>query len=92
MNLLKSFGDKPGFMSVDLSIRCALGPINPSAYDKFPPIRKGNQIPSWVLEEGFVLLPAWRIPKRDFQQPHHKTVDMKSEPRKDVWKTMVQWQ
>jgi hypothetical protein len=42
MNLLKAFGDKPGFVSADLSIHCALGPINPSASDKFPPRRKGN--------------------------------------------------
>jgi hypothetical protein len=56
MNLLKSFGDKPGFVSANLSIRCSLGPVDPSASDKFPPRRKGNQIPSLVLEEGVVLL------------------------------------
>jgi hypothetical protein len=56
MNLLKAFGDKPGFVFFYVSICCALGIIDPSAYDKFPPIRKGNQIPSLVLEEIVVLL------------------------------------
>jgi hypothetical protein len=42
MNLLKSFGNKPRFVSVNLSINCTLGPIDPCAYDKFPPRRKGN--------------------------------------------------
>jgi hypothetical protein len=42
MNLLKAFGDKPSFVSADLSIRCALGPVDPSASEKFPPRRKGN--------------------------------------------------
>jgi hypothetical protein len=42
MNLLKAFGDKPGFVSPDLSIRYALGPIDPYSSDKFPPRRKGN--------------------------------------------------
>ena len=63
MNLLKSFGDKPGFVYVDLSIHCALGPVDPSSFDKFPPIRKGNQIPSLVLEEGVVLLLHGGFPK-----------------------------
>jgi hypothetical protein len=63
MNLLKAFGDKPGFVSVDLSIRYALGPVDPSASDKFPPRRKGNQIQSLVLEEGFVLLLHGGFPK-----------------------------
>jgi hypothetical protein len=63
MNLLKAFGDEPGFVSVDLSICCALGPIDPSSYDKFPPRRKGNQIPSLVLEEGVVLLLHGGFPK-----------------------------
>jgi hypothetical protein len=63
MNLLKEFRDKPSFVSVDLSICCALGSIDPSAYDKFPPRRKGNQIPSLVLEEGVVLLLHGRFPK-----------------------------
>jgi hypothetical protein len=63
MNLLKTFGDKPGFVSDDLSIRWALGPVDPSASNKFPPKRKGNQIPSLVLEEGFVLLLHGRFPK-----------------------------
>jgi hypothetical protein len=56
MNLLKAFGDKPGFVSADLSIRYTLGPIDPSASKNFPPRRKGNQIPSLVLKEGVVLL------------------------------------
>jgi hypothetical protein len=42
MNLLKAFVDKPSFVSTDLSIFFALGPIDPFAYDKFPPRRKGN--------------------------------------------------
>jgi hypothetical protein len=63
MNLLKAFGDKPGFVYVDLSIRCSLGPVDPSTSDKFPPIRKGNQIPSLDLEEGVVLLLPGRFPK-----------------------------
>jgi hypothetical protein len=63
MNLLKAFGDKPSFVSTDLSIRCALGPVDPSASDKFPPRRKGNRIPSLVFEEGVVLLLHGRFPK-----------------------------
>jgi hypothetical protein len=63
MNLLKAFGDKPGFVSVDLSILCTLGPVDLSTYDKFPPRRKGNQISSLVLEEGVVLLLHGRLPK-----------------------------
>jgi hypothetical protein len=63
MNLLKAFGDKPGFVSTDLSICCSLDPINPSAYDKFPPKMKGNQIPSLFLEEGVVLLLHGGFPK-----------------------------
>jgi hypothetical protein len=62
MNLLKAFGNKPGFVFFDLSIYYALGPIDPSTSNKFPPRRKGNQIPSLVLEEGFVLLHG-RFPK-----------------------------
>jgi hypothetical protein len=64
MNLLKAFGDKPGFVYVDLSIHCAFGPVDPSKYDNFPPRRKGNQIPSPVLEGGFVLLLHGGFPKR----------------------------
>jgi hypothetical protein len=89
MNLLKSFGNKPVFVSANLSIHSALGPIDPSASDKFPPRRKGNQIRSLVLKEGVVLLLHGRIPKRDFQQPLHKTVDLKTEPRKYSWREMV---
>jgi hypothetical protein len=63
MNLLKAFGDKLGFVSVDLSIRCALHPIDPYASENFPPIRKGNQIPILFLEEGVVLLLHGRFPK-----------------------------
>jgi hypothetical protein len=63
MNLLKSFGDKHGFVSTDLSICSALGPIDPSASENFPPIKKGNQIQSLVLEEGVVLLLHGRFPK-----------------------------
>jgi hypothetical protein len=63
MNLLKAFGNKHGFVSANLSIHFALGPIDPSASDKFPPRRKGNQIPSQVLEEGVVLLLHGRFPK-----------------------------
>jgi hypothetical protein len=63
MNLLKAFGDKLGFVSVDLSIHYALGPIDPSSSNKFPPKRKGNQIPSLVLKEGFLLLLHGEFPK-----------------------------
>jgi hypothetical protein len=63
MNLLKSFGNNLGFVSVDLSIHCALGPVDPYAYEKFPPRRKGNQIPSLVLKEGVVLLLHGGFPK-----------------------------
>jgi hypothetical protein len=63
MNLLKAFGNKPSFVSVDLSIRCTLGLVDPSASDKFPPRSKGNQIPSLVLEEGFVILLHGGFPK-----------------------------
>jgi hypothetical protein len=63
MNLLKAFGNNPGFVSANLSIRCDLGPLDPSASEKFPPRRKGNQIPSLVLEEGVVLLLHGRFPK-----------------------------
>jgi hypothetical protein len=63
MNLLKAFHDKTGFVSTDLPIYCALGPIYSSAYDKFSPRRKGNQIPSLVLKEGVVLLLHGGFPK-----------------------------
>jgi hypothetical protein len=63
MNLLKAFGDKPDFVSANLSIHCAFGPVYPSASDKFPPIRKGNQIPSLVLKERVVLLLHGGFPK-----------------------------
>jgi hypothetical protein len=63
MNLLKAFGNKPGFVSAYLSIRYALGPVDPYASNKFPPRRKGNQIPSLVLEEGAVLLLHGGFPK-----------------------------
>jgi hypothetical protein len=63
MHLLKSFGNNPGFVSSNLSICCTLGPIDPSASDKFPSRRKGNQIPSLVLEEGVVLLLHGGFPK-----------------------------
>jgi hypothetical protein len=51
MNLLKVFGDKTGFVSADLSIQYSLGPVDPSSSEKFPAIRKGNQIQSLVLED-----------------------------------------
>jgi hypothetical protein len=63
MNLLKGFGDKLGFVSSNLSIHYTLGPVDPSAFDKFPPRRKGNQIPSLFLKEGVVLLLHGRFPK-----------------------------
>jgi len=63
MNFLKAFGNMPGFLSVNLSISCALGPVDPSASDKFPPRRKRNQIPSPVLKEGVVLLLHGGFPK-----------------------------
>jgi hypothetical protein len=63
MNLLKAFGNNHGFVFANLSIRYTLGPIDPSTNDKFPPIRKGNQIPILVLEEGVVLLLHGEFPK-----------------------------
>jgi hypothetical protein len=63
MNLLKAFGNNPGFVSANMSIYCALGLIDLSASDKFTPRRKGNQIPSLVLEEGVVLLLHGGFPK-----------------------------
>jgi hypothetical protein len=61
--LLKAFGNKPGFVSTNLSIHYALGPVDSSAPDKFPSRRKGNQILSLVLEEGVVLLLHGGFPK-----------------------------
>jgi hypothetical protein len=63
MHLLKVFGNKPCFISTYLSIHCALGPVDPSTSENFPPRRKGNQIPSLVLEEGVVLLLHDGFPK-----------------------------
>jgi hypothetical protein len=63
MHLLKTFGNKPGFISTNIFICCSLGPLDPFASDKFPPRRKGNQIPSLVLEEGVVLLLHGGFPK-----------------------------
>jgi hypothetical protein len=63
MNLLKAFGNKPAFVSANISICCALGPVDPYTSDKLPPRRKGNQIPSLVLEEGFILLLHGGFPK-----------------------------
>jgi hypothetical protein len=63
MNLLKAFGNKPGFVSIDLSICCVLGPVDPSSSDKLPPRSKGNQILSLVLEEEVVLLLHGGFPK-----------------------------
>jgi hypothetical protein len=63
MTLLKAFGNKPRFVSANMSICCALGPVEPSAYKNFPPSRKGNHIPSLVLEEGVVLLLHGGFPK-----------------------------
>jgi hypothetical protein len=66
MNLLKSFGNKLGFVSTNMSIRCTLGPVDPSTFENFSPRRKGNQIPSLVLEEGVVLHLHGRFPKQIF--------------------------
>jgi hypothetical protein len=63
MHLLKDFGNKSRFVSTNLSIHCDLGSVDPSTSDKFPPRRKGNQIPSLVLKEGFVLLLHGGFPK-----------------------------
>jgi hypothetical protein len=63
MNPLKSFGNKPGIVSTNLSIHCALGLVDPYASDKFPPRRKGNKILGLVLEEGVVLLLDGKFPK-----------------------------
>jgi hypothetical protein len=35
MNLLKAFGNNPGFVSANLSICCTLGPFDPSTSDNF---------------------------------------------------------
>jgi hypothetical protein len=45
MHLLKEFGNKLGFVSVNLYIPCAFGPVDPSARNKFLSRGKGNQIP-----------------------------------------------
>jgi hypothetical protein len=63
MHLLKYFSNKPGFIYVNISIQCALGPIDPSTFDKFPSRRKENQIPSLVLKKGVVLLLHGGFPK-----------------------------
>jgi hypothetical protein len=63
MNLLKAFGNKPGFVPANMSIHCALGPIDPYESENFPLRRKGNQIPSLVLEETVVLLLHSGFPK-----------------------------
>jgi hypothetical protein len=63
MNLLKAFGNKLGFVFANLSIHYALGSVDPSVSDKFPPRRKGNHIPSLFLKEGVVLLLNGGFPK-----------------------------
>jgi hypothetical protein len=63
MNLLKAFGNNPGFVSANLSIHCALGPVDTYASNKYPPRRKGKQIPSLFLEEGVVILLHGGFPK-----------------------------
>jgi hypothetical protein len=60
---LKAFGNKPGFVYANLSMHCALGLVDPSTSENFPSRRKGNQIPSLVLKEGFVLLLHGGFPK-----------------------------
>jgi hypothetical protein len=64
MHLLKSFGNKPNFVSDNLSICSARGPVDPSPSENFPSKMKGNQIPSLVLKEGVVLLLHGGLPKR----------------------------
>jgi hypothetical protein len=63
MNLLKDFGDKIGFISTNMSICFTLAHVDTSTSDKFPPKRKGNQIPSMVLEEGVVFILHGGFPK-----------------------------
>jgi hypothetical protein len=63
MHLLKAFGNKLVFVSSNLSICYTLGHVDPYESDKFPPKKKGNQIPSLVLEEGVVLLLHGGLPK-----------------------------
>jgi hypothetical protein len=63
MNLLKNFGNKIRFVSSNLSICCALDLVYPYALDKFPPRRKGNQIPILILKEGVVILLHGGFPK-----------------------------
>jgi hypothetical protein len=63
MHLLKAFSDNPGIVSTNMFIHCTLGPIYPSASEKIPSRRKGNQMPSLVLKEGVVLLLHGGFPK-----------------------------
>jgi hypothetical protein len=49
-----------------MSIRYALGPVDPSTPDKFPFSSRENQIPSLVLEERVVILLHGRFPKGIF--------------------------
>jgi hypothetical protein len=42
MHLLKAFGNKPIFVSINMSIYYALGPLDPSTVDKFHSRRKGK--------------------------------------------------
>jgi hypothetical protein len=66
MHLLKSLGNKNGFVYDNLTIHCTLGFVDPSAPDMFPYRRKGNQIQSLVLKGGFVLLLHGGFPKGMF--------------------------
>jgi hypothetical protein len=61
--MLKAFGNKPRFEPSNMYIHCTLGPIDPYASENFPLKRKGNQIPSLVLEETVVLLLHSGFPK-----------------------------
>jgi hypothetical protein len=63
MHMLKAFGNKHGFVSANMSICCTLGPVDPSASDKFPSRMKRNHIPSLVPKEGVVLLLHSRFSK-----------------------------
>jgi hypothetical protein len=46
-----------------MSIHYDVGPVYPSAPEKFPSWRKGNQIPILVPEDGVVLLLHGGFPK-----------------------------
>jgi hypothetical protein len=63
MHLLKTFGYYLGFVYDNMSICCALGPIDPYTPEKFPSRGKEKYIPSLFLEERVVILLHGILPK-----------------------------